>query len=206
MWAIVVAAGSGQRFGGPKQYEALGAGTVLDRSIATAREVVDNVVVVVPPGRALEQGDVEGGPTRSESVRRGLAAVADGAEVIIVHDGARPFASAQLYRAVIDAVRAGADAAVPGLPVGDTIKVVDDAMTVLSTPDRSSLVSVQTPQAFAADRLRVAHAAGAEGTDDASLVEAVGGRVVVVPGEPDNRKITVSDDLIWARQRVAQEP
>jgi 2-C-methyl-D-erythritol 4-phosphate cytidylyltransferase len=205
VWAIVVAAGSGQRFGGPKQYEALGAGTVLDRSIATAREVVDDVVVVVPPGRALEQGEVEGGPTRSESVRRGLAAVADGAEVIIVHDGARPFASAQLYRAVIDAVRAGADAAVPGLPVGDTIKVVDDAMTVLSTPDRSSLVSVQTPQAFAADRLRVAHAAGAEGTDDASLVEAVGGRVVVVPGEPDNRKITVSDDLIWARQRVAQE-
>ena len=206
MWAIVVAAGSGQRFGGPKQYEALGAGTVLDRSIATAREVVDNVVVVVPPGRVLEQGEVEGGPTRSESVRRGLAAVADGAEVIIVHDGARPFASAQLYRVVIDAVRAGADAAVPGLPVGDTIKVVDDAMTVLSTPDRSSLVSVQTPQAFAADRLRAAHAAGAEGTDDASLVEAVGGRVVVVPGEPDNRKITVSDDLIWARQRVAQEP
>ena len=121
MWAIVVAAGSGQRFGGPKQYEALGAGTVLDRSIATAREVVDDVVVVVPPGRVLERGEVEGGPTRSESVRRGLAAVADGAEVIVVHDGARPFASAQLYRAVIDAVRAGADAAVPGLPVGDTI-------------------------------------------------------------------------------------
>ena len=205
MWAIVVAAGSGHRFGGPKQYEALGAGTVLDRSIATARDVVDVVVVVVPAGRALEQGEVEGGPTRSESVRRGLAAVPDDVEVIVVHDGARPFASAPLYGAVIDAVRAGADAAVPGLPVGDTIKVVDDAMTVLGTPERSSLVAVQTPQAFAADRLRAAHASGAEGTDDASLVEAIGGRVVVVPGEPDNRKITVSDDLIWARQRVAQE-
>jgi 2-C-methyl-D-erythritol 4-phosphate cytidylyltransferase len=205
VWAIVVAAGSGQRFGGPKQYEALGAGTVLDRSIATARGVVDDVVIVVPPGRALEQGEVEGGSTRSESVRRGLGAVPDGAEIIVVHDGARPFASAQLYRAVIDAVRAGADAAVPGLSVGDTIKVVDDAMTVVSTPERSSLVAVQTPQAFAADRLRAAHAGDAEGTDDASLVEAIGGRVVVVPGEPDNRKITVSDDLIWARQRVAQE-
>jgi 2-C-methyl-D-erythritol 4-phosphate cytidylyltransferase len=205
VWAIVVAAGSGQRFGGPKQYEALGAGTVLDRSIATAREVVDEVVVVVPPGRALAKGEVEGGPTRSDSVRRGLGAVPDGAEIIVVHDGARPFASARLYRAVIDAVRAGADAAVPGLSVGDTIKVVDDAMTVLSTPERSSLVAVQTPQAFAADQLRAAHAGDAEGTDDASLVEAIGGRVVVVPGEPDNRKITVSDDLIWARQRVAQE-
>jgi 2-C-methyl-D-erythritol 4-phosphate cytidylyltransferase len=67
-------------------------------------------------------------------------------------------------------------------------------------------VAVQTPQSFAAGRLRAAHAGGAEGTDDASLVEALGGRVVVVPGEPDNRKITVSDDLIWARQRVAGEP
>jgi 2-C-methyl-D-erythritol 4-phosphate cytidylyltransferase len=205
VWAIVVAAGSGQRFGGPKQYEALGAGTVLDRSVATAREVVDDVIVVVPSDRTLGHGEVEGGLTRSESVRRGLAAVPDSAEIIVVHDGARPFAPTHLYRAVIDAVRAGADAAVPGLPVGDTIKVVDDAMTVLSTPDRSTLVAVQTPQAFAADRLRKAHASKPEGTDDASLVEAIGGRVVVVPGEPDNRKITVSDDLTWARQRIAQE-
>jgi 2-C-methyl-D-erythritol 4-phosphate cytidylyltransferase len=206
VWAIVVAAGSGQRFGGPKQYESLGSGTVLDRSIATAREVVDDVVVVVPPGHAAGESQVEGGATRSESVRRGLAAVPHDAEIIVVHDGARPFASPDLYRAVIEAVRAGADAAVPGLPVGDTIKVVDDAMTVLDTPDRATLVAVQTPQSFAAGRLRAAHAGGAEGTDDASLVEALGGRVVVVPGEPDNRKITVSDDLIWARQRVAAEP
>jgi 2-C-methyl-D-erythritol 4-phosphate cytidylyltransferase len=203
VWAIVVAAGSGRRFGGPKQYESLGAGTVLDRSIATAREVVDHVVVVVPPGRALAPGEVEGGATRSESVRRGLAAVPDDADIIVVHDGARPFASPDLYRAVIDAVRRGADAAVPGLPVGDTIKIVDDAMTVLETPDRATLVAVQTPQAFAAARLRLAHADAAEGTDDASLVEALGGRVVVVPGEPDNRKITVSDDLLWARQHAA---
>jgi 2-C-methyl-D-erythritol 4-phosphate cytidylyltransferase len=206
VWAIVVAAGSGQRFGGPKQYEALGAGTVLDRSVTTARGVVDDLVVVVPSGRTLERGEVEGGPTRSESVRRGLAAVPVDAEVIVVHDGARPFASPDLYRAVIDAVRAGADAAVPGLPVGDTIKVVDDAMTVVETPERATLVAVQTPQAFAAHCLRAAHASQSEGTDDASLVEALGGRVVVVPGEPDNRKITISDDLAWARQRVAQEP
>ncbi len=206
VWAIVVAAGSGQRFGGPKQYESLGEGTVLDRSVMVARSVVDRVVVVVPPGRAHGEGDVEGGPTRSESVRRGLAAVPDGVGIVVVHDGARPFASPGLYRAVIDAVQAGADAAVPGLPVSDTIKVVDSAMTVVDTPDRTTLVAVQTPQAFAADRLRAAHAGDPEGTDDASLVEAIGGRVVVVPGEPDNRKITVADDLLWARQRVAEEP
>jgi 2-C-methyl-D-erythritol 4-phosphate cytidylyltransferase len=205
VWAIVVAAGSGERFGGPKQYESLGAGTVLDRSVATAREVVDGVVVVVPSGRARAESEVEGGQTRSESVRCGLIAVPDDAEIIVVHDGARPFASPHLYRSVIAAVRAGADAAVPGLSVGDTIKVVDDAMTVVATPDRSTLVAVQTPQAFAAGRLRAAHAGESEGTDDASLVEVLGGRVVVVPGEPDNRKITVSDDLIWARRRVAEE-
>ena len=101
-------------------------------------------------------------------------------------------------------MRAGADAAVPGLSVGDTIKVVDDAMTVVSTPERSSLVAVQTRRRSPPTGCG-AHAGDAEGTDDAPLVEAIGGRVVVVPGEPDNRKITVSDDLIWARQRVAQE-
>jgi 2-C-methyl-D-erythritol 4-phosphate cytidylyltransferase len=97
VWAIVVAAGSGERFGGPKQYESLGAGTVLDRSVATAREVVDGVVVVVPSGRARAESEVEGGQTRSESVRCGLIAVPDDAEIIVVHDrtstarSSRPF-------------------------------------------------------------------------------------------------------------------
>src|SRR6188472_3068435 len=88
VWAIVVAAGAGQRFGGPKQFEPLGPGTVLDRSLAVAREVV----VVVPPGRVPGRGEVGGGATRSDSVRCGLAAVPAEAEVIVVHDGARPFA------------------------------------------------------------------------------------------------------------------
>jgi 2-C-methyl-D-erythritol 4-phosphate cytidylyltransferase len=203
VWAIVVAAGSGQRFGGPKQFEQLGAGTVLDQSVAVARAVVDGVVVVVPPGRARAAGEVDGGATRSESVRCGLAAVPDDAEVIVVHDAARPFASAALYRVVIATVQAGADGAVPGLEVADTIKVVDQARCVTATPDRATLVAVQTPQAFAAHSLREAHAGGAESTDDAALVEAAGGRVVVVPGELDNRKLTVPEDLAWARQRTS---
>lgn len=205
MWAIVVAAGVGERFGGPKQFEPLGAGTVLDRSLAVARRVVDGVVVVVPPGRDPSPGEVGGGVTRSDSVRCGLAAVPGDAEVIVVHDGARPFASARLYEAVIDAVRAGADGAVPGVPVTDTIKVVDDDGAVVATPDRARLVAVQTPQAFAAMRLRAAHEGAPQGTDDAALVEAAGGRVVVVAGEADNRKLTVPEDLDWARARVAGE-
>ena len=204
MWAVIVAAGSGQRFGSQKQFAPLGDGTVLDRAAAVAGQVVDGVVTVVPPERAGERPrSVAGGRTRSESVRAGLTEVPADADVIVVHDGARPFASADLYRAVIAAVRAGADGAVPGVPVSDTVKVVDDAMGVVETLERSRLVAVQTPQAFRAATLRAAHAGGAEGTDDASLVEEAGGRVVVVPGEPDNRKITVADDLVWARGLLA---
>jgi 2-C-methyl-D-erythritol 4-phosphate cytidylyltransferase len=204
VWAVVVAAGSGQRFGGPKQFEPLGAGTVLDRAVSVARDAVDGVVVVVPAERVGAPHEVAGGATRSESVRLGLAAVPTDAEVIVVHDGARPFASGDLYRAVIAAVRSGADGAVPGLPVTDTVKQVDAAGVVRATPDRASLVAVQTPQAFRAAALRAAHDGGDDSTDDAALVERAGGRVVVVPGEADNRKLTVAEDLAWARQRVGE--
>jgi 2-C-methyl-D-erythritol 4-phosphate cytidylyltransferase len=103
---------------------------------------------------------------------------------------------------VIEALGDGVDGAVPGVPVSDTIKVVDVAGVVVETPGRSSLVAVQTPQAFRASSLRRAHGDGAEGTDDASLVEAIGGRVVVVPGDPLNRKITHPEDLEWARAAI----
>jgi 2-C-methyl-D-erythritol 4-phosphate cytidylyltransferase len=149
---------------------------------------------------------VAGGSTRSESVRAGLAAVPTSATVICVHDAARPLASAALYEAVIDAVLAGADAAVPGVAVSDTIKVVAGGAVVVETLDRGSLVAVQTPQAFRATSLRAAHANAGEGTDDAALVERAGGRVVVVPGEPNNLKITVPDDLDRARVLVAASP
>jgi 2-C-methyl-D-erythritol 4-phosphate cytidylyltransferase len=137
---------------------------------------------------------VEGGATRSKSVRNGLAAVPDDADVIVVHDAARPAAGVALFRAVIDAVRAGADAAFPGVPVTDTIKRVDGDV-VVETIDRAALVAVQTPQAFSAAALRAAHAGGGEATDDAALVEQAGGRVVVVPGHAANRKLTTPDDL-----------
>jgi len=147
---------------------------------------------------------VVGGATRSESVRNGLAAVPQNATIVCVHDAARPFASAALFATGIKAVRGGADAAVPGIPVADTIKVVAADSSVVSTPDRSTLVAVQTPQVFRASLLRAAHAQGAEGTDDAALIERIGGRVVVVAGEVRNRKITEPDDLVWARAEVGQ--
>lgn len=204
----MVGGGSGQRFGAPKQYEQLGPERVIDRSRRVAAAVSAGVVVVVPAADAEGEHGVAGGDTRSASVRAGLAAVPADADIICVHDAARPLASEALFRRVVDAVAAGADGAVPGVPVADTIKVVghpdaDGTAEVTATLDRATLRAVQTPQAFRAERLRAAHAAGGEGTDDAALVEALGGRVVVVPGEPGNRKITDPDDLAWARDRVA---
>ena len=203
VWVIVVAAGGGTRFGGAKQFEPLGDSMVIDRSVATARSCADGVVVVLPAAEVAWQSPegvrtVVGGATRSESVRAGLASVPIEATVIVVHDAARPLATTALYAATIAAVREGADAAIPGTPVSDTIKRVDGT-TVLTTVDRADLVAVQTPQAFAAAALRAAHAQpDAEGTDDATLIEANGGTVVVVPGETRNLKLTVADDLAIA--------
>jgi 2-C-methyl-D-erythritol 4-phosphate cytidylyltransferase len=202
IWTIVVGGGSGRRFGTPKQYETIGSERVIDRSVAVARSVSDGVVVVVPPQDAVREGAVAGGATRSDSVRAGLAAVPADATIVCVHDAARPLASAELYRRAIAAVHDGADAAIPGIPVTDTIKVVADGV-VVSTPDRSALVAVQTPQAFRAGVLRAAHEAGGDATDDAALVEGLGGVVAVVAGEITNRKITVPDDLAWARDQLA---
>jgi 2-C-methyl-D-erythritol 4-phosphate cytidylyltransferase len=205
VWTIVVGGGSGSRFGRPKQYESLGDERVIDRSRRIADVVSDGVVLVVPPSDVEREGGVAGGTTRSASVRAGLAVVPDDADVVCVHDAARPFATVELYERVIAAVAGGADAAVPAVAVADTIKIVDAAGHVVATPDRSTLVAVQTPQAFRRAALADAHAAAGDATDDAALVEAAGGRVVVVQGDADNRKITLPADLEWAR-RVAGSP
>jgi 2-C-methyl-D-erythritol 4-phosphate cytidylyltransferase len=197
VWTIVVAAGSGARFGGPKQLEPLGPERVVDHAVAVAGRVSDGVVVVVPPGADWSLTPaivVAGGATRSASVRAGLARVPEDADIVVVHDAARPLAQIDLFARVIEAVRAGADAAVPGLPVADTVKQVRDGVVVATLP-RDDLVTVQTPQAFGAAVLRAAHASEPEGTDDAAVVEAAGGTVVVVPGATDNFKITTPADL-----------
>ncbi len=203
VWTVVVGAGGGVRFGARKQYERLGDGRVLDLAVDVARAASAGVVVVVPPEDAAREGGVAGGTTRSESVRAGLAAVPADATIICVHDAARPLASPALFQAVIGAVRAGADGAVPAVPVADTIKFVDAGGRVIDTPDRSRLVAVQTPQAFRADVLRRAHTDAVDGTDDAALVERLGAAVVTVPGESWNRKITDPEDLAWAQRWFA---
>jgi 2-C-methyl-D-erythritol 4-phosphate cytidylyltransferase len=202
--AVVVAAGQGQRYGGPKQFAVLNHDTVTTHSVRAARSVAQRVILVVPPNYQ-GNGDgadvvVIGGATRAASVRAGLEECGD-ADVIVVHDAARPLATAGLFSSVVDAVLAGADGAVPGLPISDTVKRIrteGDVTLIASTEARDELVTVQTPQAFARDALIRAHANGDDATDDAALVEASGGRVVIVPGELENVKITVPGDLALA--------
>ena len=208
VWTIVVAGGSGSRFGGLKQFAELSGRRMVDWAVETAAKASTGVVVVVPATAAADPEFcspvgatcvVAGGSSRSESVRCGLAAVPAEAEIICVHDAARPFATTELFSRVIAAIDTGVDAAIPGINVTDTIKVVDSRGRVTNTPDRVMLRAVQTPQAFRAAALRTAHAKGGEATDDAAVVEAHGGYVVVVDGEADNRKITGAADLEWAR-------
>jgi 2-C-methyl-D-erythritol 4-phosphate cytidylyltransferase len=213
VWVVVVAAGGGSRFGGLKQFAELGGRSLVDWSVDAARSVADGIVLVVPadvagtrPPTAYGVDGVDvvvaGAPTRAGSVRAGLDAVPDDTEVIVVHDGARPLASAALFRSVVDAVAGGASGAVPGVPLTDTVKRVDDDGAVVSTVPRHGLVTVQTPQAFRADVLRRAHATGDDATDDAGLVEAQGATVRVVPGDPRNVKVTTPADLDTARALV----
>lgn len=168
---------------------------VLDHSLDAANAHCDGVVLVVNPDHA---GDPEpaadvvvpGGATRSASVRAGLAAVPADADRVLVHDAARPWASAAVWQRVLDGLDTGADAVVPAVPVVDTLRELGG-----STVDRGRFVAVQTPQGFRVDALRRAHAGEPEGTDDASLVEATGGIVLLVDGDPANRKITTAADL-----------
>lgn len=199
--AVVVAGGRGDRFGAAKQFSSVAGARLVDHAVASAASVCHEVVVVLPAGTPWEGAPVHaavpGGATRTESVRAGLAATSDDADIVVVHDAARPLATPELFELVIDAVRAGADGAVPGLEVADTLKRVDGDR-VVGTVDRAQLIAVQTPQAFRADSLRAAHAQGGDATDDAALVEAAGGKVVVVPGDPRNLKVTTVADLTLA--------
>jgi len=215
--AVVVAAGQGVRAGGdlPKQFKRIGGETLLRRSLLSFLGAPDvNFVqpVIRPEDADRVRADtaglnvlppVPGGATRQASVRAGLEALMPRKpDIVLVHDAARPFASASLIsRAITAAAKTGA--AIPALPVTDTIKRVDKAGTVEETLDRGLLRLVQTPQAFAFPALLEAHRrAAAQGrtdfTDDASLAEWAGMKVSVFPGEPGNTKFTTPDDFARA--------
>jgi 2-C-methyl-D-erythritol 4-phosphate cytidylyltransferase len=213
VWAILVAAGRGERLGldQPKAFAKLGEDPLLAEPLRRLEESewVDAIVLVSPPGweepailLAEELGCgkvhacVPGGETRADSVRAGLAEVPADAVVVLVHDAARPLLPEDVIERVLAPLSDGWDGAVPGLPVADTLKRVGGDGAIAETVSRDGLWAVQTPQAFPADVLRAAAAAGGDATDCASLVEANGGRVKVVPGDPRLLKVTTADDLV----------
>jgi 2-C-methyl-D-erythritol 4-phosphate cytidylyltransferase len=217
--AVVPAAGSGDRLaaGIPKAFCELDGRTLLERAVAGLLEsaVVDHVVAAVPADRidqakaVLGEGAtvVAGGADRTESVSLALAALPSQPEFVLVHDAARALTPPGLIVRVVDALRAGHGAVVPALPLHDTIKAVDANGVVLGTPERAGLRAVQTPQGFATDLLQRAYrayagAGAADFTDDASLVEHVGGQVQVVDGDPLAFKITTQLDLLLAQAIV----
>jgi 2-C-methyl-D-erythritol 4-phosphate cytidylyltransferase len=218
--AVVPAAGSGERLaaGVPKAFYQLDGRTLVERAVDGLLEsgVVDRVVVAVPADRTdrakliLGRGAtvVAGGTNRVDSVSRALEAVADPEQpdFVLVHDAARALTPPELVVRVVEALRAGYPAVVPALPVPDTIKAVDALGAVLATPQRAGLRAVQTPQGFATELLLRAYqqAGAAEFTDDASLVEHIGGQVQVVDGDPLAFKITTRLDLLLAQAIVSQ--
>ena len=188
----------------------LGGQTLLERSLRSVAEAgIDEVVVALPPGEAPPDGvtGVPGGEVRSASVRKALRA--SSGDPVLIHDAARPLAPPELFRAVLDELAAsGADGVVAAAPVTDTVKEADAGGTVLRTLERSRLWAVQTPQGFGRaaleDALDVDDATLAAATDDAWLVERAGGTVRVVPGPPENLKITTPHDLQVAERIVGR--
>ncbi len=197
--ALLVAAGSGERLGAsrPKAFVALAGRPMVEWSLDALREVCDRVVVAVPADRAEAPDLVAGGATRSESVRNAIGAAPE-ASVFVVHDAARPLVTARLVRRCLDALD-GYDGVIAAVPVTDTVKEVEDGM-IVRTPDRARLWAAQTPQVFRAEAIR--RAVG-EATDDASLVEAMGGRVRVVEGTRENFKVTTPLDARVAELLLA---
>jgi 2-C-methyl-D-erythritol 4-phosphate cytidylyltransferase len=217
---VIVAAGLGTRLGGgvPKQFRPLGGVPMLLRALQpfTTHPEVAHTVVVLPPADAAAPpawlaavlgGDLAlaaGGAERSDSVARGLAALPGSCATVLVHDAARPFVDQAIISAVVAAAREGCGA-LPGIPVGDTLKETDAALRVTRTIPRDRLYRAQTPQGFPRAVLEQAHAharrEGSPATDDALLVERLGVPVRVVPGSARNFKITTEDDL-WIAERL----
>ena len=221
-WCILVAAGSGSRLGGdrPKAFAGLAGRPLLAESLERldASDWIDAIVVAAPPGweepaillaeelvASKVVAVVTGGATRAASVRTALDEVSGDAVVVLVHDAARPLVEDAVVQRLLGRLAEGVDGVVPVLPIGDTVKRVANGL-VAETLDRDTLVVVQTPQVFVADRLRAAYAGELPGaTDCASLVERAGGRVAVVAGDARLVKVTTPDDLEHVARLLAGE-
>jgi 2-C-methyl-D-erythritol 4-phosphate cytidylyltransferase len=216
VWAVLAAAGRGERLGGhgadrdrPKAFAQLRGRPLLAESLERldGSEWIDAIVVVAPHeweepvillaeelGCGKVVAAVAGGTSRAESVRLGVGEVPEESAVILVHDAARPLVSDEVVERLLAALNEGCDGAIPGLPLADTVKRVRNGV-VVETLARDELTAVQTPQAFVASVLRDAVTDGGEATDCSALVEARGGTVTVVEGDPRLLKVTTSADL-----------
>jgi 2-C-methyl-D-erythritol 4-phosphate cytidylyltransferase len=216
--ALIVAAGRGERLGvaAPKALAELAGRSLLARSVELmlACELIDRVVVALPPGVSAPPGSlgVPGGAVRSESVAAALAAAGPGPddEPVVVHDAARPLATPELVRRTLEALEGDPElaGAIAAVPVADTVKRVREGGVVYETLDRAELWAVQTPQTFRRGALERALDVPAEviakATDDAWLVERHGGRVAIVPSERENLKVTTPFDLVVAELLIAR--
>jgi 2-C-methyl-D-erythritol 4-phosphate cytidylyltransferase len=198
-WGIIVAAGTGTRFGATKQFARVHGRRLVDRVVELMTPCCDGLLLVLPEGHSWDgpavSAVVTGGATRSSSVRAGLAALPASADIVVVHDPAHPLATRRLFEAVIDAVRCGADAAAPGLPLEEPVKRVGRGGEVTGTIRRTDAFVIQTPHAFRASVLRAAHTGEPEAAEDTELVERYGGKVLVVPGDVRNLHVTVPEHL-----------
>jgi 2-C-methyl-D-erythritol 4-phosphate cytidylyltransferase len=192
VWGIVVAAGMGRRFGGLKHHVELGGVPIWQRARDSLQAGGAGQVVLVGD----VEGGIPGGERRRDSVAAGLAEIPARVEYVLVHDAARPNASNRLVEQVVARLcRSDVDGVVPAVPVRDTLKEVSGEI-VVGTRDRSDLVAVQTPQGFRRAALEYAHSTfEGDASDDASMVEATGGKVVWIDGDPGNLKLTYPDDL-----------
>lgn len=239
VWAIVLAAGSGTRFGSLKQFADLGGDSLVARTVKSViRAGADGVVVVLPEGTLTTETSlnnflhsslnsslnsslhgfentslstlaslaavysIAGGATRAESVRAGLARIDAEADIVVITDAAHALATPAVYRRVIAAVKAGADGAVPGLPLTEVVKAVgpsDGDLVVSGSLARETHRLVQTPHAFRTAALRAVHASAGQAVEDSAMVAGAGGRVVVVDGEITNIHVTTPEELSVAR-------
>ncbi|MEL7157430.1 MAG: 2-C-methyl-D-erythritol 4-phosphate cytidylyltransferase [Actinomycetota bacterium] len=197
-WGVIVAGGSGSRFGRRKQFEPLRGRRVIDWSLDTLASACAGVVLVVPADRLDDHFEgatavVAGGADRSASVRAGLERLPAEATHVLVHDGARPLVSRPLVDRILGALADGAPGVVPVVAVTDSLRTVDSCPV-----DRSGFVAVQTPQGFELATLRSAHASARPASDDATLLHELGVEVRHVEGDAINLKVTEPHDLAVA--------
>ncbi len=208
VWAIVLAGGRGLRYGRLKQLDDLAGSRLVDHTVAAARRTCDRVALVLPSGVDWDGEPVDalavGGDHQSESLRAGLAVVPAEAGVLVLADPAHPLAADRIFTEVVEAVRAGADGAVPVVPLLEVVQRVRDGVVVDTLPKQDAVVT-QSPQAFRADVLRAAHADAPRPVENSGMLAALGHRVVTVPGDPANLHVASPEDLTVVR-RLATPP